>query len=285
MSLSTDTTMMMPVAPTGMNGSNGGNNCGWGNDGAWWIIILFLFAFAGGWGNNRGNNGNGSDGSGGSGGYAVTSAFDNVDRKLDGVNNGLCDGFYAMNTSLLNGFSGVNQSIGNSSANLTQAINCGLNGLNQTVNNGFSSAELSRANQQAALVQQLNNMAMSQQNCCCENREAIQGVNYNLATQTNALQSTMCKDTRDIIENANANSRAILDYLCQDKISTLQSENQSLKLAASQQAQNATLQSMMTANTNEILSRTAPLPVPAYQVANPYTGSYAGCGCNCGCSC
>ena len=281
MSLSSDTTMMMPVAPTGMNGSNCGNNSGWGNDSAWWIIILFLFAFAGGWGNNGWNSGGGSTGTGTTDGYIMTSGFDNVDRKIDGISNGLCDGFYAMNTSLLNGFSGVNQSISGSTANLTQSINGGFAGLSQNINSGFSTAELSRANQQAALMQQLNNMAMNQQNCCCETREAIQGVNYNMATQTNALQNTMNNNTRDIIDNANANSRAILDYLCQDKISTLQSENQSLRLAASQQAQNATLQAAMAANTNEILSRTAPFPIPSYPVPNPY----AGCGYNCGSNC
>lgn len=210
-------------------------------------------------------------------GYVLTSDFANLERKLDGVDNGLCDGFYAMNTSLLNGFSGVNQTVANSAANITQAVT-----------SGFSSAELSRCNQQAALMQQLNNMAMQQQNCCCETREAIQGVNYNLATNTCSLQNTMNSNTRDIIENQNSNSRAILDYLCQDKISTLQSENQSLRLAASQQAQNATLQAAMAANTNEILARTAPLPVPSYQVANPYTGSYGynySCGCSTGCGC
>ena len=253
MSLSTDTTMMMPVAPTTM-GNN--NDSGWGGDGAWWLIVLFLFIFAGGWGNGWGNNGNAGNGGGysspGFQGYAtradITEGFavNNLDSGIRAIQNGICQSTYE----------------------LTNAIN-----------SGFSSAELSRCNQQAALMQQLNNMAMNQQNCCCETREAIQGVNYNLATQSCSIQNTINSNSRDIIENQNANSRAILDYLCQDKISTLQSENQSLKLAASQQAQNATLQAAMAANTNEILSRTAPFPVPAYQVANPYTG----CGYNCSC--
>lgn len=132
-------------------------------------------------------------------------------------------------------------------------------------------------------MQQLNNMAMQAQNCCCETQRAIDGVNYNMATNTCALQNTMNNNTRDIIDNANANSRAILDYLCQDKISTLQAENQSLRLAASQANQNAVLQAAMDANTAEILRRTAPLPVPAYQVANPYTGVYGSCCNPCGC--
>lgn len=303
MSLSNDIMTTMPVAPAGQTGST----CnGWGNDSAWWIIILFLFVFCGGWG-NRGAGGNG----GGDSGYATTAGFDNVYRKLDGVNNGLCEGFYGMNTSTLNGFAGVNQNVSGASAGVTQnltagfsglnqsinngiygvtqavntssadtnqTLNTGFSGLNQTINNGFSQAELSNCNRTANITQQLNNMAMNQQNCCCETRESIQGVNYNLATQSCGIQNAINNSTRDVIDNANANSRAILDYLCNDKISTLQSENQALRLAASQQAQNATLQGMMTANTNQIISRVAPYPIPAYQVPNPY------CGCGCGCA-
>lgn len=84
---------------------DGRNNGAWGDgNGAWWIIILFLFVFCG-WGN--GNNGflggRGNDG-GVVDGYILTSDFANIERKIDGVNNGLCDGFYAVNSSLLNGF-------------------------------------------------------------------------------------------------------------------------------------------------------------------------------------
>ena len=240
MSLSSDGTVMtMPVQPA-YSGSNNGGFGGWGGfgDGGFFIIILFLFAFLG-WGNN-GWGGNGGVGS------EVQRGFDHssVVTKLDGITQGICDSTYA---------------------------------LNNTMTTGFSNAELSRCNQQAALMQQLNNMAMQAQNCCCETQRAIDGVNYNMATNTCALQNTMNNNTRDIIDNANANSRAILDYLCQDKISTLQAENQSLRLAASQANQNAVLQAAMDANTAEILRRTAPLPVPAYQVANPYTGVYGSC--------
>lgn len=260
MSLASDTTMMMPVAPTGM-GTNNSNGSNWGGDGAWWLIVLFLFIFAGGWGNGWGNGGGMNAGNGGGNGGFNTPGFQGYATRAD-INEG-----FALN-NLDSGIRAIQNGISESTYALTNSIN-----------NGFSNAELSRCNQQAALMQQLNNMAMTQQNCCCETREAIQGVNYNMATQTNALQSTMNNNTRDIIENANANSRAILDYLCQDKISTLQSENQGLRLAASQQAQNATLQAAMAANTNEILARTAPWPVPSYPVANPYTGGYAACTC------
>lgn len=244
---------------------NGRNNDGmFGGDGAWWLIVLFLFAFCG-WGNNGwGNNGNG-------GGYVATAAtqadiqrgFDNsaVISKLDGINNGLCDGFYAVNNGMLTGFNGINTNIMQTGFGIQQAINA------DTVAN----------------MQNTNALQAQLANCCCETREAIQGVNYNMAQNTCALQNTMNNNTRDLLENQNSNTRAILDYLCQKETADLRAENQALKLAASQSNQNAVLQAAMDANTAEILRRTAPLPVPAYQVPNPNT--YYGCGCNTGCNC
>lgn len=244
---------------------NGRNNDGmFGGDGAWWLIVLFLFVFCG-WGNNGwGNNGNG-------GGYVATAAtqadiqrgFDNsaVISKLDGINNGLCDGFYAVNNGMLTGFNGINTNIMQTGFGIQQAINA------DTVAN----------------MQNTNALQAQLANCCCETREAIQGVNYNMAQNTCALQNAMNNNTRDLLENQNSNTRAILDYLCQKETADLRAENQALKLAASQSNQNAVLQAAMDANTAEILRRTSPLPIPAYQVPNPNT--YYGCGCNTGCNC
>ena len=227
----------MPVAP--VNSSNGGG-FGWGGEGSWFIIILFLFAFLGwgngGWGNN-GNSGGVVDG------YVLTSDFANVERKIDSVNQGLCDGFYQQ-------------------AQL-------VNGTNMAMANGFAQAELSRSNQQAALMQQLNAMQMQAANCCCENRAAIAQVRYDMAAQACDTRNTVQNATRDIIDNANSNSRAILDFLTQSKLADLQSENQGLKLAASQAAQNSYL-----------VSQLRPSPIPAYTVQNPYCcNQFAGCGC------
>ena len=250
MSLSSDGAPMltMPVAPTN-SGGNGG--FGWDGNGSWFIIILFLFAFLGwgnnGWGNNGGNSGGVVDG------YVLSSDFANIERKMDLINGGLCDGFYAANTTLLNGFAGVNQNM----------------------NNGFQTAELSRSNQQAALMQQLNAMQMQAANCCCENRAAIAQVRYDMATQACDTRNTVQNATRDIIDANNQNSRAILDFLTQSKLSDLQTENQNLKLAASQAAQN-----------NYLISQLRPCPSPAYITCNPWAGSgYGGCGCNQGCGC
>ena len=167
----------------------------------------------------------------------LTSDFASVERKLDAVNNGICDSTFALNNS---------------------------------INGGFATAELSRANQQAALMQQLNAMQMQSQECCCENRAAIAQVRYDMATQACDTRNTVQTAARDIVENANANSRAILDFLTQSKLQDLQSANQELRLAASQAAQN-----------NYLISQLRPTPIPSYPSCNPWAnGSYTGC---CGC--
>ena len=224
-------TMTMPVAPTGMTGGGWG---GFGGDNGWWIIILFLAIFCGWGGNGWGNSGN----SGGVvDGYVLASDFSNIERKMDLINGGLCDGFYAVNNTLLT---------------------------------GFGNAELSRANQQAALMQQLSAMQMQAANCCCENRAAIAQVRYDMATQACDTRNTVQNATRDIVENQNANSRAILDFLTNSKMRDLESANQELRLAASQAAQN-----------NYLISQLRPTPIPAYASCNPWAGSYTGCsGCS-----
>lgn len=134
--------------------------------------------------------------------------------------------------------------------------------------------------------------------CCCTTQRAIDNVNYNMATNTCALQNTMNNNTRDIIDSQNAGTRAILDYLCQDKISTLQNENQALRLAASQSNQNAVLMAAMDANKADILRRTgAECPTAAYIVQPPTPVTFPtnccgqatfggnGCGNNCNSGC
>ena len=233
-------TMTMPVTPANTN--SGG--FGWGGEGSWFIILFLIFAIFGwggnGWGGNAGNSGGVVDG------YVLTSDFANVERKIDSVNQGLCDGFYQQ-------------------AQL-------INGTNMAMANGFAQAELSRSNQQAALMQQLSAMQMQAQECCCENRAAIAQVRYDMATQACDTRNTVQSATRDIIDNQNANSRAILDFLTQSKLQDLQSANQELRLAASQAAQN-----------NYLIAQLRPTPIPAYQSCNPWAGgSYTGCaGCGC----
>lgn len=215
-----------------------------GGDG-WWAIIIFALIFGWGRGGFGGYDGNGGGNGGGVvDGYVLTSDFANVERKIDGVNSGMCDGFYAQ-------------------AQL-------INGVTQGMSNGFMTAELSRANQQAALMQQLNAMQRSADNCCCENRAAIAQVRYDMATQACDTRNTIQNAARDITDNQNAGTREILNFLTQSRIQGLESENQALKLAASQAAQN-----------NYLVNTLRPAPIPAYQVQNPYSYGANGC-CGCG---
>lgn len=204
-----------------------GTGDGFGFGGGSWIWVILILAIFGGFG------GRGFGFGGGNGGaqdnYILATDFATLERKIDGVNNGIC--------SL--GYDQLSQ----------------MNGINSNI---------------SALGYQL-------QNCCCETREAISGVNYNMAMNMNALQKQigdcccenraaiaqvrydMATNTRDIIDSQNANTRAILDAMCQDKIDKLTRENEALRLKASQEAQNTYL-----------INALRPVPYPSFTVANPF---------------
>lgn len=230
--------------------TNGNNEFG-GNNG-WWILII-LFAIFGGWG--RGGYGFGQgDGTGAADNYVLASDFATLQRqidsasgtienKLDNVNNGIC--------SL--GYDQLGQ----------------MNGINTNIFNA-----------QTAISTQLNAMTAQQAACCCETKNLINtnfaDLNYNLATQSCQTRQAVADSTRAIIDNDNANWRALDARLTamemsakDDRISELQQQLSAMQLAASQQAQN-----------NYIVNALKPAPVPAYPVANPNVSYYTGCGCN-----
>ena len=244
MSLSSDNTVMtMPVTPAYQGGGYG--NSMWGGDWASWIILFLIFGMFG-WGNGFGGGFGGNGGTNGPG-------FQGWATRAD-INEGFA----------LNGFQN------------------GQNSIRDAVSNGFHGVDNAVCTLGYQTQQGFNALGAQMAQCCCDTQRAIDGVNYNMATQACDTRNTIQNSTRDIIDNANANSRAILDFLTQDKITTLQAENQSLKLAASQANQNSYLTATLDAQTNELIRRINPMPVPAYQVPNPY----AGCGCNpCGCGC
>lgn len=260
-------------------GSNNRGNDGFGGDGWGWIWILLIFCVFGGWGNGFGGfGGNGAQG-------ALTRAdlcqdmnFQGIENGIRGIQQGLCDGFYAQNNAIngigmnmMQGFHGVDNAICNLGYNVQQGFN--------TTN--------------VALMQGQNALQAQLASCCCETQRSIDGVNYNMATNTCNITNQMNNNTRDIIDSQNAGTRAILDYLCQDKISTLQQENQTLRLAASQANQNAAIGAMIDASEANIIRRTGnDCPIPAYVVPNPnccynaYGYPYANNGgCNSGCGC
>ena len=171
-------------------------------------------------------------------------------------------------------------------------LKLGQAGIQQTLCQGFGGVNTAIAQNGYETRLAVNDLGYKLQDCCCQTQRAIDGVNYNLATQACAIQNSINNSTRDIIDAQRDGTNAILNFLTQDKIATLQAENQSLKFAASQTAQNAYLTATIDAGNAELIRRLGrDCPVPAYIVPNPaccYTpnfSAYNGCGCNSGCGC
>lgn len=262
------------AAATGCNG-NSRNSDMWGDNGAWWIIILFLFCFAG-WGGNGNWGGGGSNGAGYQGGLTreeLTYGFDmsGLHSEINGLNSSLINGIYGLNTNLLNGFATTNSAIA-SGVQAVQSDICGMGLTNlqntNTITNAINADTIASMQNTNAIQAQLTNMAATNAQCCCENKQLIQSsfadLNYNLATLACQNRQATSDGVRDIIENNNVNTRSILDFLVQDKLDTLHAENAALRGQISQSEQNAYLISQ--------LGNKA--PIPAYVVANPYTPAY-----------
>ena len=170
----------------------------------------------------------------------------------------------------------------------TQGIENGITGIGTQLCNGFNSVNSN-----------ISNLGYNLQNCCCDLKQGLGEVNYNLAAQTNILQNTVNNNGtaiqqalntgfRDVIDAQNAGTQRIVDMITQDKIQSLQTDLQSAQLQLSNQAQ-----------TNNIINALRPTPTPAYPVLSPYTsivnptgftfgvsGNGCGCGYNaCGCGC
>ena len=255
---------------SGNTGRNSGGD-GFGDGNGAWLIILFLIFAAFGWGGNRGNGGFGGSGSGVADNYVLATDFATIERKLDSISNGICDSTFALNNNLNNGFFGVQNS-------LTQ----GFAGLNTSLLQGNYALSSQLANCCCDFRTQLAD-------CCCKIERGIDGINYNNALQTNMLQQTLCNNTRDIIDNQNANYRAIHEELVanklemkNDRIAEQQNEINALRLAASQERQN-----------NYLVAKLGPkCPEPAYVVNGPTPvnfpvnccGQFSGYN-NCGCGC
>ena len=133
-----------------------------------------------------------------------------------------------------------------------------------------------------AITGGFNGLGRQMADCCCATQRAIDGVNFNMAKGFCDLGNVVNMNTRDLLENQNSNTRAILDFLTQDKIATLTAENQALKFKASQSEQNAFITANQQAQTAELIRRLgADCPTPAYvvQPPTPVHFPYSNCGC------
>lgn len=217
------------------------NSDGFFGGGDGWLGLIVLVALLGG------GFGGGFGGFGGGGGIQSGFALNGLENGIRGIQQGLCDGFYAVNTGLLTGFNGIQSAISG---------------------------------------------------CCCETQRNIDSVRYDLATGFCNLGNAISSQTRDIIENQNANYRSLMDFMVQEKISTKDARIAELSNQLSQSNQNAVIRAAIDASTAEIIRRTGnDCPVPAYVVPNPnccygnplgvgYSGAgYSGYGSGCGCGC
>ena len=287
--------MYMPVAPAYGYGNNGGFGGGMWGDG-WWVI-LFLFALMG-------------NGFGGWGGFVGGNmAFDlpyfyNTQTQND-VNRGfqnqqLASQIAGLQSAVTSGFgdtalgiAGINQNICQTGNTVTSALANGFANA-ETAANARQIANLQQAfNAQTAVTAGLNNVGMSLQNCCCENRANIADLKYTVATENCADRAALSDGIRDVIANQTSQTQSILDKLCQLELDGYKRENDQLRsqlnmatLRESQTAQNAFIQQGFSDEVDQLYNRLNNCPVPSTPVYGRtpiFTcNQNAGCGCGCG---
>lgn len=281
------------AAATGNSGGNNNDGFG-GGSGGWWIILLFL-ALAGrgfGFGGNDGGGSGGGQGysqpividtgrSGGSCGCGCSPCATQADLAAGFNNSAVLSGINSIDSTLCQGFSGLNLAINQTARGIDAAIcNLGYN-----IQGGFNGVERGFCGLSREIA-----------DCCCDTKFAIGDLKYTIGNEACDTRHAIYNSTRDIIDNANANSRAVLDFLVKDKIDTLQSENLALRFQASQSQQNAFITANQEAQTAELIRRLgADCPQPSFLVNPPTPINFAtnccgqaqfvsnGCGCNNGC--
>lgn len=244
--------LTMPVEPAGT--TNNGGGFGWGGEGAWFLIILFLFAFCG-WGNGGfGGFGGGGANSPGFQGYATRSdinegfAMNNLQSGINAIQQGICDASYALNNAIQSGF------------NTTQM------GMMQ----GFNGVQSQICNLGAQLAQ-----------CCCNLQASIQDIKYEMAQSTCTIMNQMNNNTRDVIDATHSDTRAILDFLVQSKMDEKDAQIAELQRAASQDRQSALLTTAIANQTAEIIRRLGmdcPVNAVVVQPNTPVTFPTNSCG-------
>lgn len=228
-------------------GQNNGNNANaWGGQ---WIWIIVLFALFGWGGNGYGNQNRG---------------------QVGGQEVGYELGKLATTNDVASGFA--------NSASLASLndLKLGQAGIQQTLCQGFSGVNTTILQGNNATQREIANIGFQLQNCCCQTQRAIDAVNYNMATNACNIQPSICNSTRDIIDGQRESTNAILGFLTNEKISSLQAQNAQLTAQLSQNAQTQTL-----------INTLRPVASPAYITCSPYESAYGtrngGCGCGCGC--
>lgn len=201
--------------------------------------------------------------------------FSDLQHTMRNTREDLSSDYHDLSTNILQGVCDLQGTLSNSFATtnatingIGTSINSNLSNLGYQLQSGINDVNVNNMQNTYAIGSQITALGNQMSSCCCDTKFQIErgfaDTNYNLATQVNGIRQDICDQTRDIVENQNANTRAILDRLTNDKISALENENQGLRLAASQATQNQYL-----------VDALRPSPIPAYNVPAPYPG----CGC------
>lgn len=264
-----------------VTGANNGGLGSFGGDGAWLILILLLFAaFSGnGWG---GNNGNGA-------GYGGGFAPGMMPLYMNNQTNDVQRGFDQQ--AVMGGIGQIQGTLADAAVGQCNQTTT-LLGTLATMQNQNSSDKFDTIstlnNGHNAILNQMAAYEMARQQCCCDNKAAIADLKYTVATEACADRNAVSNGVRDIIQNQNSNTQAILDKLCQQEIDALKTQNANLQtqinmanLAASQAGQTAQILADNAAQTAALRQALNPAPIPAYTVPNPYNS----CGCNQACGC
>lgn len=247
----------------GQDNNNGGNNDGlFGGGAGGWLGILLLIALLGG------GLGFGGFGFGGGG-----AGLQGMATRAD-INEG-----FALN-NITSGITAIQQGICDATYELSNAISSGINATQMGMMQGFNGVERGFCD----LSHQLSD-------CCCENRQAIAQVRYDMATQACDTRNLIQGVTRDLIDNQNANFRALMDYQVNREMREKDAKIAELQNAALTAQQNAYITANQEAQTAELIRRLGrDAPVAAYVVPNPNCcygnpvgigyGGNSGCGCN-----
>ena len=268
--------MVMPVAPMG-NYGNGG--FGFGDNGSFWILLLFILLGNGGWGNGFGG------GFGGNDLYPWMNQSNQINNgfrdqmlstQVNGIQNSITSGFGDVQNSLCAGFAGIT---------------------NQMYSNQIADLERSFAAQTAS-TQGMTALQSQLAQCCCDNRAATADLKYTVATENCADRTAAYQNTRDIIDSQTRGTQAILDKLCaleldgvKNQLAQAERENVGLQnqlnmaaLRESQTAQNAFIQQGFSNEVDALYNRLNTCPVPTTPVygRTPIFTCNNGCGCGCG---
>lgn len=277
MAFNTDSNLIMPVAPTGFGGGFGG-----GFDGDAWLILIIIFALFG-----NGFGGFGGNGNVGGMMYPWMNLQDTTQAgfnqaatagQLSGIQSAIASGFG--DTAL--GIAGVNQNICQTGNATVSAITGAQNALTQQMySNQIAELERSFAAQTAA-SQNSNALQSQLAQCCCDNRLSVANLSADLAREACADRAAVSNGIRDVLTATQAQTQTILDKMCQMEIDNLKAQNSALQsqvlmkdFAASQTAQTASLMADNAFQTQYIVNRVAPYPIPSYTVPNPFgTATY-----------